>query len=128
MLNGAAAPVGHFEFKRGDVTRFVRRHEFAWEAGMATLTAIYVILSFFEDSAALALNPYTAVLFSLSAVFLTEFGIRYWDAPARTKYPREHWLDLVTSFPLIGPLRALRLLRLLRFLRLGRSVRALTRT
>ena len=111
-------------WQRGAVTEFVNRHDTGWEACMAVLTAAYVGLSFFED-VAFALNLYTVILLSLSGLFLIEFGVRYWDASSRHEYLREHWIDLVTSFPLVGPLRALRLLRLLRFYRLMASVRRL---
>lgn len=112
-------------WRRGALTRLIDRHPVQWEAGVAVLTAAYVGLSFFEDGTSFALSPFTVALFALSGVFLLEFGLRYWDAPSRPAYLREHWLDLVTSFPLVGPFRALRLLRLLRFVRLGLSVRKL---
>jgi voltage-gated potassium channel len=95
---------------------------------MAGLTGIYVVLSFSEDTAPLDLNPATLALLSLSVVFLSEFGARCFDAKSRLGYLRGHWLDLITSIPLIGPLRLLRLLRLLRFLRLGLGVRTVAKS
>ena len=111
--------------RRGALTQFVSGHRVAWEIVMAALTAVYVALSLFEDTTPLTVTPYTAVLFVLSAVFLGEFTARWWDAPNRTTYLKGHWIDLLTSFPLVGPLRALRMLRLLRFMRLGLAVRSL---
>jgi voltage-gated potassium channel len=96
-----------------------------WEGVMAALTAVYVVLSFFEDATDFALSPYTVVLFVLSAVFVIEFAARCWDAPSRYAYVRVHWIDIITALPLVGPLRVLRLLRLLRFVRLGLSIRSL---
>lgn len=122
---GRALTAGRARWRRGAITEFVDRHTFVWETTVAVLTAAYVGLSFFEDGTSFALNPFTITLFALSGLFLIEFGLRYWDAPSRPAYLRNHWLDLVTSFPLIGPFRALRLLRLLRFARLGLSVRKL---
>jgi voltage-gated potassium channel len=112
-------------WRRGALTEFVKRHEVPWEAAMAVLTAVYIALSFVEDASNFEVNPTTAALLGLSAIFLLEFALRCWDAASRHRYLREHWLDLVTSFPLVGPFRALRLLRLLRFFRLGLSVRKL---
>jgi len=92
---------------------------------MAGLTAVYVALSFFEDATSFTLSAYSVALFVMSGVFLIEFCVRFWDAPNRLHYLRGHWIDLLTSFPLVGPFRALRLLRLLRFMRLGLAVRSL---
>lgn len=116
---------GGVRWRRGDLTAFVKRNGIAWEGAMAALTAAYIALSFVEDASTFEINPFTASLVGLSLVFFAEFALRCWDAPSRHHYFREHWLDLVTSFPLVGPFRALRLLRLLRFFRLGLSVRRL---
>jgi voltage-gated potassium channel len=122
---GLSEAVVSREGRRGALTEFVSRHRVAWEVVMAALTAVYVALSFFEDTTPLTVTPYTVVLFALSAIFLGEFTARWWDAPDRTTYLKGHWIDLLTSFPLVGPLRALRMLRLLRFMRLGLAVRSL---
>src|ERR1035437_734278 len=55
-----------------------------------------------------------ALLIILAIIFLTEFFVRLWDAPSRKVYLRQHWLDLISSLPLVGGLRGLRILRLLR--------------
>jgi voltage-gated potassium channel len=123
---GVPAPTVRLDLRRGSITRFVTSHAIAWETAMAALTAVYVILSFFEDAATFTLNLFTGLLFTQSALFFAEFSARFWDSPQRLVYLRGHWIDLVTAFPLVGPLRALRLLRLLRFMRLGRSLRTLT--
>jgi len=112
-------------WRRGTLSQFVADHKVAWEGVMAALTAGYVALSFFEDASDFSITPFTVALYGFSAVFLVEFTARCWDAPSRYRYLRSHWIDLITSFPLVGPLRALRLLRLLRMLRLGLSVRSL---
>jgi voltage-gated potassium channel len=117
--------IGTGKGRRGALTAFVTEHRVAWEVVMAALTAIYVALSFFEDTNTLTITPYTAVLFTLSAIFLGEFTARLSDSPDRMIYLKGHWIDLLTSFPLVGPLRALRMLRLLRFMRLGLAVRSL---
>ena len=110
--------------RRGALTRFVDRHPVAWEGSMAALTALYIALSMFENDAGFVLGPLTVFLYSLSALFALEFTARWWDAPHKYSYFRAHWLDLITSIPLVGPLRVLRLLRLLRFMRLGLAIRS----
>jgi voltage-gated potassium channel len=105
-----------FGYTRGRLTHFVRRHELAWDLFMGSLTVIYVVLAFEEDSGT---SQY--VVFGLAAVFLIEFGARFFDAPDRFQYLRSHWLDLITAVPVPGVpgLRIIRLLRLLRFMKVG---------
>jgi voltage-gated potassium channel len=108
---------------RGRLTAFVARHQVAWELAMAALTVVYVVLTLLDDQAVRGLPETLAVV--LSAVFLLEFGARCWDAPSRLRYLRDHWIDLVTCIPAVGPLRALRLIRLLGLIRLAVRIRAL---
>src|SRR5437762_7281272 len=93
-------------FRRGALTSFVSRHRVLWEGVMAGLTAVYVALSFFEDATSFTFSAYSVALFVMSGVFLIEFCVRFWDAPNRLHYLRGHWIDLLTSFPLVGPFRA----------------------
>jgi voltage-gated potassium channel len=108
---------------RGRLTAFVDRHQVAWEVVMAALTVVYVVLTLLDDQAVPGLPETIAV--GLSAVFLVEFSARCWDAPSRLRYFRDHWIDLVTCIPAVGPLRALRLVRLLGLIRLAVRIRAL---
>jgi voltage-gated potassium channel len=89
---------------------------------MGSLTVVYVILAFREDS---AVGPDTYALWGLSALFLIEFGVRCLDSLDRGGYLRSHWLDLITAIPVPGipGLRVIRLLRLLRFLKVGVLIR-----
>jgi voltage-gated potassium channel len=107
----------------GRLTAFVDRHSVGWELVMAALTVVYAGLTLLDDESVRGLPEVAAVV--LSAVFLAEFGARCWDAPSRLRYLREHWLDLVTCIPAVGPLRALRLVRLLGLVRLAVRIRAL---
>jgi hypothetical protein len=50
---------------------------------------------------------------------------RFLDDPSPRLYLRDHWIDLVTSFPTVGPLRLLRLLRLLRVFNSARTLKRL---
>jgi|ERR1035437_288677 voltage-gated potassium channel len=97
--------------KRGTITKFIKRHHFLWEISMAILALIYLGTSFITDEGKTYLE---VLLISLAIIFLTEFFIRLWDAPSRKVYLRQHWLDLISSIPLVGGLRSLRILRLLR--------------
>jgi voltage-gated potassium channel len=108
---------------RGRLTAFVARHQVAWELAMAALTVVYVVFTLLDDQAARGLPETLAIV--LSGAFLVEFGARCWDAPSRMTYARDHWLDLVTCIPAVGPLRALRLIRLLGLIRLAVRIRAL---
>lgn len=109
--------------QRGRLTAFVDRHQVAWELVMAALTVVYVVLTLLDDQEVPGLPETIAV--GLSAVFLVEFAARCWDAPSRPRYFRDHWIDLVTCIPAVGPLRALRLVRLLGLIRLAVRIRAL---
>jgi voltage-gated potassium channel len=84
---------------------------------MAALAAVYLGVGFSIDEGH---GAPTFIIGALAALFLTEFGVRWWDTPSRRLYLRGHWLDLVSCIPLVGGLRALRILRLLR---LGAALR-----
>jgi voltage-gated potassium channel len=105
--------------RRGALTAFVNRHLLAWEAVMGVLALGYLATSFLVDDGQ---GVWTWVIALLAAVFIAEFALRFVDAPERLHYLRGHWLDLISSIPLIGGLRSLRLLRLLR---LGAGIKVL---
>jgi voltage-gated potassium channel len=111
---------------RGNVTEFVRRHALTWELVMAGLTLAYVAVALLSDEGIDTIA--TALLWTLAVVFFAEFSIRFWDAPSRVGYLKNHWIDLLTCLPPIGPLRVLRLLRLIGLLRLAQQVRDVAQT
>ena len=88
---------------------------------MAGLTLAYVALSVLVDEGADQLLG--NILVALAFVFFVEFAVRFLDAGSRLGYLKEHWIDLVTCLPAIGPLRLLRLLRLVGLLRLAHELR-----
>ena len=90
---------------------------------MAVLTVLYVLLGFFEDPQ--RWNSAEVVVWALSGLFFLEFLLRFLDDPRSPIYLRDHWIDLVTCFPAVGPLRLLRLLRLLRVFNSARTMRRL---
>lgn len=106
---------------RGRVTAFIQRHSVAWELGNAGLTIVYVILAFQQDQG--AYGAVSVAVLSIAGIFLLEFSLRFYDSPSRLGYLRHHWLDLVSSIPVVGSLRVLRLLRLTAFFRLGATAR-----
>jgi voltage-gated potassium channel len=106
---------------RGRVTEFVACHRLAWELATAGLTVVYVVLAFLQDQGSSALV--TVGVEGLAAVFILEFTLRLYDAKSRKTYLRNHWLDIVTCLPVVGPFRALRLIRLFGFIRLGATAR-----
>ena len=89
---------------------------------MAWLGVVFALLVGYEI--AVELTPGTAatvraVGWAIWAVFLAEFLLRLWLAPARLRFVGEHWFQVLT---LAVP--TLRFLRFLRLLRLGRALPA----
>ena len=115
-------PSAVFPLRRGALSRFVGRHEFAWDIAMGVLTVVYVALAFSEENVR-SVQGYA--VWGLSLIFLAEFCARCYDSTNRLGYLRSHWLDLVTAIPVPGipGLRLIRLLRLLRFAKIGVLVR-----
>jgi len=94
------------------LSKFVGHHRQKWDVAMAILTIVYVVLGFFQDPR--SWNAADNVVWVLSGLFFLEFLLRCLDDSSPRRYVRDHWIDLVTCLPAIGPLRLLRLLRLLR--------------
>lgn len=105
----------------GRITAFVKRHALAWELSTAVLTVAYVVLAFFQDRGSSGLVTTGVVV--LAGAFFFEFALRLYDAPSRKSYVRQHWIDIVTCIPVVGPFRALRLVRLVAFVRIGATAR-----
>ena len=59
--------------------------------------------------------------FAICLVFIGDFAVRLWTAPAKWRFLAWNWLDLVGSVPFLGPLRVARVARIVRVLRLARS-------
>jgi voltage-gated potassium channel len=107
---------------RGRITAFVASHRLAWELFTAGFTVVYVVLAFLQDQGSSGLV--TVGVVALASAFVLEFALRLYDAASRKTYLRNHWLDIVTCFPVVGPFRVLRLIRLFGFIRLGATARA----
>jgi voltage-gated potassium channel len=106
----------------GLITDFVNRHRLAWELFTAGLTLIYVVLAFLQDQGSSGLV--TVGVDFLAAAFILEFTLRLYDSASRKTYLRNHWLDIVTCLPVVGPFRVLRLIRLFGFIRLAVTARS----
>src|SRR5713226_142748 len=106
----------------GRITAFVGHHRLEWELLTAGLTVVYVVLAFLQDQGSSGLV--TVGVEVLAAAFILEFSLRLYDATSRRTYLRNHWLDIVTCLPVVGPFRAVRLIRLFGFIRLGATARA----
>lgn len=111
-------------WQRGSLNKFVEVHEKWWEGTMALLTIAYVAIGFVDDQNIANLTLPTFWYAPFLAVFLFEFGARLYDSKQRPAYLRAHWIDLVTSVPMVGGLRLLRILRLLRLVRVGAQFRS----
>src|SRR5438067_13719572 len=111
-------------WQRGRLNEFVERHERRWEGAMAALTIAYVSIGFVDDHDIIDLNLWAHWYMPFLILFLLEFGARFYDSRSRTDYLRGHWIDLVTSVPMVGGLRLFRIVRLLRLVRVGAQFRS----
>jgi voltage-gated potassium channel len=95
---------------------FVKRHEVAWELGMAALAVLYVLVGFLSDEPG-ASSVYADIDVVLTFLFVAEFASRITAARNRRAYLRGHLIDLVALIPVARGIRVARLLRLLRLVR-----------
>lgn len=61
---------------------------------------------------------------TICAFFFFEFCIRFFNAENKFEFMKWGWIDLLSSLPMVGFLRAGRLLRLIRLLRIIRAFRS----
>jgi len=90
--------------------------------------SIYVLGALFIDTY-FKLPTETSLLLSyidnsICAFFFVEFCIRFYKADNKLKFMRWGWVDLISSIPMVGFLRAGRVLRLIRLLRIVRAFRS----
>lgn len=100
---------------------------------LSLLNLIVLVLSIYVLGALLIDSVYklpteTSILLNyidhgICAFFFIEFCIRFNRAKDKLKFMRWGWIDLISSIPMIGYLRAGRLLRLIRLLRIVRAFR-----
>ena len=92
------------------------------------ILSIYVLCALLVDSI-FVLPSETSILLnyidnSICAFFFFEFAIRFYKSESKLKFMRWGWIDLLSSIPMAGFLRAGRLLRLIRLLRVIRAFRS----
>ncbi len=104
------------------------------ETKLGTLNLIVIVLSFYvlialiidtffkiPDETSKLLNYIDIVI---CIFFFIEFLIRFIQSPNKLKFMRWGWIDLISSIPMIGFLRAGRIFRLIRLLRIIRAFRS----
>jgi voltage-gated potassium channel len=92
------------------------------------ILSIYVLGALIVDTV-FVLPTETSILLNyidnaICSFFFIEFSIRFYRAENKLKFMRWGWIDLLSSIPMIGFLRAGRLLRLIRLLRVIRAFRS----
>ena len=92
------------------------------------ILSIYVLGALIVDTV-FALPTETSILLNyidntICSFFFFEFSIRFYRAESKLKFMRWGWIDLLSSIPMVGFLRAGRLLRLIRLLRVIRAFRS----
>jgi voltage-gated potassium channel len=90
--------------------------------------SIYVLTALIIDTI-FTLPKETATLLyyidnAICVFFFFEFSVRFFKAENKLKFMKWGWIDLLSSIPMVGPLRAGRILRLIRLLRVVRAFRS----
>ncbi len=91
--------------------------------------SIYVLIVVFVETF-LVTDPEVSLLLqrvdlSICVVFLIDFFVNFYKAESKLKYMKWGWIDLVSSIPLLDPLRWGRLARVVRILRFFRTIKSL---
>ncbi len=104
------------------------------ENKLGLLNIIVIILSIYVLGALIVdtffnLPTETSILLNyidntICAFFFFEFSIRFYKAESKLNFMKWGWIDLLSSIPMVGFLRAGRLLRLIRLLRVIRAFRS----
>ncbi|MCV9388626.1 ion transporter [Reichenbachiella ulvae] len=89
--------------------------------------SIYVVIELYVSSVVDYTEQMATILewidFVICLLFLYDFFTGIYRAEDRWKYFRVHWIDLVSSIPMVGVLRAGRVFRIIRILRVVRSAK-----
>jgi voltage-gated potassium channel len=104
---------------------FFRKYEIPETVFMTVLALFYIVLTFADGQATslLGSRDVQAIVYSIMAIFLCEFGVRIYAAPSRFVYFKHHLFDLLAVLPSLQFLRLFGLARLVVVLRLIRIVR-----
>lgn len=97
---------------------------------IATLfLSIYVLLALIVQTI-FALPEHVEVLldridFAVCLIFLADFFVRLWRAPAKGAFLKWGWVDFVSSIPMLDALRVGRIVRVVRVVRILRAFRSM---
>lgn len=91
--------------------------------------SIYVLIVVFAETF-LVNDPEIALLLQridlcICLVFLADFFVNLYKAESKLEYMKWGWIDLISSIPLLDPLRWGRLARVVRILRFFRTIKSL---
>lgn len=95
---------------------------------IVVILSIYVLCALLIDSV-FTLPVETSILLNyidnaICVFFFLEFTVRFFKANSKLQFMKWGWIDLLSSIPMVGVLRAGRLLRLIRLLRVIRAFRS----
>lgn len=95
---------------------------------IVTILSIYVLGALIIDTIFILPTEISILLNYIDVVicvfFFFEFLLRFYRADNKLKFMRWGWIDLLSSIPMVGFLRAGRILRLIRLLRIIRAFRS----
>lgn len=101
------------------LSRFERASELPLMALALAIVPLF-LTPFFFNLGSTADNAFTAVDWTIWAVFAVDLTIRVYFAEHRRRYLRSHWYDvLIVALPFLRPLRVVRSARALRLARVG---------
>jgi voltage-gated potassium channel len=108
---------------RDGYARWIRATDL-WLIGLAVVFLVALVMPLVEPNlAATTQRALTAVSTVIWVVFLLDYLVRLYLAPARWRFVRSHILDLIVIvLPLLRPLRVLRLIRLVQLVSLAGRV------
>lgn len=90
--------------------------------------SIYVLGALIADSIFILPSEVSTLLFYIDNIicvlFLIDFTMRFYVSDSKLKFMKWGWIDLISSIPLIGFLRAGRVFRLIRLIRILRAFRS----
>ncbi|WP_109832933.1 ion transporter [Reichenbachiella versicolor] len=103
-----------------------KKFTFSFETLLLVLS-IYVVIELYVGTIIKYTPEVQEILnwidFGICLLFLYDFFTGIWKAEDKWKYLRVHWIDLVSSIPMVGVLRAGRIFRVIRILRVVRSAK-----
>lgn len=98
-----------------------------WFQKLLLFLSLYVVAELYISST-IDYSPEVRLIleridFVICILFLYEFFTGIYRAESRWQYFKVHWIDLISSIPTVGALRAGRLVRIIRILRVLRSAK-----